>query len=192
MRVSPIQHVSGRSAFTLVELIVVMVVLGVLAGVAIPILHNHADRARMTAYIAHANRMYTTLSQYEMSYPEDPDAYFNINPSNIASTPLATWFTDNEFSAMNATWTYTVHGANASYDGKARSYLGGNGLARFGEFPVAGHAFMQLAAGTNGVVSASSLPSTVVSSEHWAVVDLPNGQDGVSAPSLNLARAWMR
>lgn len=61
--------------FTLVELIVVVVILGVLAGVAIPIYHDHAERATQTALVFELQTIPRVSTQYFL--------YSDPRPSNV-------------------------------------------------------------------------------------------------------------
>lgn len=57
-------RMSGRRAFTLIELVAVMVVLAVLAGVAIPKYFNYADRAKASSVQGTLGAVRTALSSF--------------------------------------------------------------------------------------------------------------------------------
>ena len=82
----PVEILSARSGFTLVELIVVAAILGILATMAIPALNNYVkitktkrtiadirtfDKA-ITAYIIEKNSLPTTLTDIGMANQKDP------------------------------------------------------------------------------------------------------------------------
>ena len=54
----------GRRAFTLIELIAVIVVLAILAGVAVPKYFDHASRARTSATLGALGNIRTALATY--------------------------------------------------------------------------------------------------------------------------------
>lgn len=56
-----------RSAFTFMEIILVVTIIGILAGIALPRLVNKAGIARVQATKAQMNSIKTALLQYEMN-----------------------------------------------------------------------------------------------------------------------------
>jgi prepilin-type N-terminal cleavage/methylation domain-containing protein len=58
------KSVSNRRAFTLVELIAVIVVLAILAGVAIPRYFDYTDRARTSAVLGTVGNVRTAIANY--------------------------------------------------------------------------------------------------------------------------------
>lgn len=66
----------GRRAFTLVELIAVMVVLAVLAGVAIPKYFDYADRAKATALEGALGGVRSGLAGFYSNKAVDGDAAY--------------------------------------------------------------------------------------------------------------------
>jgi prepilin-type N-terminal cleavage/methylation domain-containing protein len=71
MRSTAHRHVTaGRSGFTLVELIAVIVVLAILAGVAVPKYFDYTSRARVSAMAGTFKAFQHAVAQYQMSYGE--------------------------------------------------------------------------------------------------------------------------
>lgn len=62
----PIHHRPRRPAFTLVELVVVIVVLAILGGVAIPTLFNTSDKAREATAAGNRATLAAALNQFRL------------------------------------------------------------------------------------------------------------------------------
>lgn len=182
--------------FTLVELIVVIVVLAIMAGVAVPKFYDHANRARMTAYIAHTNSMYSAIFQYEIDV-RDPDQVWTVIQADYATTPLVNYFHENPFGAFGGAWSYYYEGTS----GSGVSWVYCQGLPPIGAFPAAGHAFMQLAEGTTGAHVYHAYDGefdaeyNLVDGQTWEVFSYPTGFDlmNFDDPELIvLRRYWFK
>ena len=71
-----IQRKRNKKGFTLVELLLVLVILGVLAGIVVPRFAGQTERARETAAETQISAFKTSLSTYEVdmgSYPKGKD-----------------------------------------------------------------------------------------------------------------------
>lgn len=70
----------GRG-FSLLEVVIVVVIIGVIAGIAIPRLSSAADRGRMAAFIANCRAMEAVAQRYaaehEGRYPDDEQDAFS-------------------------------------------------------------------------------------------------------------------
>jgi len=120
-----VSHHRNRSAFTLIELIAVIVVLAILAGVAAPKYFNYSTKAKESATKAtlggtrsaianfYANEAltngtaaYPTLSQLQTvgTVLEQP---IPVNPyNNSATVQAATWNASNPPTSGTAGWNY--------------------------------------------------------------------------------------
>jgi len=120
-----IQHNNkrGRGGFTLIELLIVCVILGVLAGIAIPQYFTYLDKARLTASISTLSSLGSDMEAYHLSngqYPVSIDwtAYTDQNGNSIltAMTPsmfygkIASWQT---YSLQNDTYVITATATDA-------------------------------------------------------------------------------
>lgn len=66
----------NQRGFTLVELLVVIVVLGIIASIAIPRFLASQDRAHVTAAVADVDHFRKALAVYEVDYGAYPDQNF--------------------------------------------------------------------------------------------------------------------
>lgn len=68
------KHLSKRSGFTLIEIILVVVIIGILAGIAIPNIGNKSDKAKISAGRANISTLDTAISEYQMMNGEYPSS----------------------------------------------------------------------------------------------------------------------
>jgi prepilin-type N-terminal cleavage/methylation domain-containing protein len=107
MEARPVHHVlhagaGARSAprsgaFTLVELIVVIVVLGILAGVAIPRYINYRDQALSVGLLRSIRTMQTALRSYNLNFGEQIATTANVQ----TAAPFVGSFDNAEFGTTN-------------------------------------------------------------------------------------------
>ncbi|MBP5212826.1 MAG: type II secretion system protein [Pyramidobacter sp.] len=64
-----------KKTFTMVELLVVIAVIGILAGILVPVLGNATQKARITQARADINTLMTAMKSYESTYNALPCAY---------------------------------------------------------------------------------------------------------------------
>jgi general secretion pathway protein G len=68
------KYLAKRSGFTLFEIILVVVIIGILAGIAIPSIGNKADKAKISAGRANISTLDTAISEYQMMNGEYPSS----------------------------------------------------------------------------------------------------------------------
>ncbi len=64
-----------KKSFTMVEMLVVIAVIGILAGILVPVLGNATNKARITQARADINNLMTAIKSYESTYNSLPCAY---------------------------------------------------------------------------------------------------------------------
>lgn len=85
-------HSRNRSGFTLIELIVVIVVLGVLAGVALPVYFDHAASAKVSACKGSLGGIRSGVANY---YANEAIGGTAIFPTTAQLTAVGTVMQDN-------------------------------------------------------------------------------------------------
>ena len=68
------KHLAKRSGFTLIEVILVVVIIGILAGIAIPRIAGKADKAKISQGKANITALETALADYNMENSEYPSS----------------------------------------------------------------------------------------------------------------------
>ena len=84
----------GEGGFTLVELLVVMLILGLLAAIAIPSFFNQRDKARDADAKSAARTAQTAIETYATD--NGSDGYLNAGPDDLVAIEetLSEWGTD--------------------------------------------------------------------------------------------------
>jgi len=85
--------VPGRRAagFTLIELIVVILILGLLAGLVVPRLFKHATQAKITATKAQISAFQTALGAYKLDTGTFPTTDQGLEALRVAPSGLKNW-----------------------------------------------------------------------------------------------------
>jgi len=109
----------NSKGFTLIELMVVIVIIGILAGIAIPRFMGAQDRARISAAESDLNSMRQALGLYEIDHssydlgsPATYDAFKAalVDPSGnpYMALPSDDNFTDFSYTGNDSTYTITL------------------------------------------------------------------------------------
>lgn len=118
-----------RRGFTLIELMVVILIVGILAAVAVPILRGKIDQAKWSEAAATAGAIRTAV---RAAYAEDPDVgdWSSKAVSDVATTLGFTSgdLTGRYFSASNFTITEVDSNGHATITVSAPSGLSGEGV----------------------------------------------------------------
>ena len=105
------KHTKSRNGFTLIELIIVMVILGIMAAVAVPRYLDSISNAEESAEdavisaIKSGLKQYANNSLYESGRPEWPN-----NPFETLSEKPAGYSTDNQDADVDGEWTFVTEG----------------------------------------------------------------------------------
>ena len=119
-----IRH-SSRSAFTLVELLLVLVILGVLAAIVVPKFAGRTEQARQTAAQSQIATFSTALDAYEVDTGSYPKGKNGLNALIVAPSDAQNWkgpYMKSESGIPNDPWghpyTYECPGKHNpnSYD----------------------------------------------------------------------------
>lgn len=115
----------NSKGFTLIELMVVIVVIGILAGIAIPRFMGAQDRARIGSAESDINAMRQALGLYEIdnssydlgtinSYSDLVTALVDPNGNAYMSLPDTTNFTWGSYSGNDTTYTLKINARDNS------------------------------------------------------------------------------
>ncbi len=100
---------SFRSAFTLIELIAVIVVLAILAGVAVPRYFDYTDRARTAALQGTLGNVRSAASNfYANASLSGTPAYPTLAQMTTAGTVVMDSFPPNPYNSLNTATAATV------------------------------------------------------------------------------------
>ena len=105
------KYTKSRNGFTLIELIIVMVILGIMAAVAVPRYLDSISNAEESAEdavisaIKSGLKQYANNSLYESGRPEWPN-----NPFETLSEKPAGYSTDNQNANVDGEWTFVTEG----------------------------------------------------------------------------------
>ena len=125
LNLAPHLHRSQQRAFTLVELLLVLVILGVLAAIVVPKFAGRTEQARQTAATSQIATFSTALDAYEVDTGSYPKGKNGLNALIVAPSDAQNWkgpYMKSESGIPNDPWghpyNYECPGKNNrnSYD----------------------------------------------------------------------------
>ena len=132
----------AMSGFTLVELMIVVVILGILAAVAIPAFTRYVKRSKTAEATGNISKIYQgQVSYYQASQERSTQASFvnatampSANPTNVKYTPNVTqWTDDANWNAVSFSldtghyYQYVCPGDTATFSARAVGNIDGDG-----------------------------------------------------------------
>jgi len=110
------------AGFTLLELLVVLVILGLLAAVATPQVLDYLDRARTQSASIQINNLSTALDLYRLDVGRYPSAQEGLDSLVTAPAGVTTWFgpyvkkQEMLIDPWGHPYNYRIPGKNGAYD----------------------------------------------------------------------------
>ena len=102
------KHTKSRNGFTLIELIIVMVILGIMAAVAVPRYLDSISNAEEAAEDAVISAIKSGLTQYaNNSLYESGRAEWPTNPFDALAEKPVGYSTDTDDADVDGEWTFT-------------------------------------------------------------------------------------
>ena len=117
----------GKKGFTLIELVVVIAILGILGGMAIPRFLDATQTARGSRIIADLRTIDSAIVIYNAKHGDFPETIGDLTKSDASHTPLLAAMpkAPGGVAKFPAGATYTVAEGGADYD-----YVKAEGLAK--------------------------------------------------------------
>ena len=107
-----------KKGFTLVELLVVVVIVGILASIALPQFETAIEKSRMSEALVNMNAIADAVQRYDQAYPGDAIA----SKDSIADVALqgGTWTNDTTFKTSLFVYTLSLENYDTGYVTAAR------------------------------------------------------------------------
>ena len=112
----------NKNGFTLVEILIVVVIIGILASLTIPRMTGQSEKAR----VAEAIGILSAMKRGEVAYFNEHGAYLPVNrgtliPTTTTSTDVSTWAQIGMQPPVSNFWAYYVPNAATGFAVAARN-----------------------------------------------------------------------
>jgi len=119
MSASKIQLKGRRRGFTLIEILIVVVILGILAAIVIPQFTSASDQAAVSSVRSQLQTLRSQVHLYQVQTGEDPSGFEDLVPKYLQRMPEAPkdWeFVLGEDGSVTANWTGAENAAPEGYE----------------------------------------------------------------------------
>jgi len=110
------KHLAKRSGFTLIEIILVVVIIGILAGIAIPQIAGKDDKAKHAAAQATIVSLSTAINMYKLENHVFPKSLDELLDSSKKGYPFLGGGNILPKDPWGKPYNYTSPGSHRSYD----------------------------------------------------------------------------
>lgn len=109
----PSTHRAARHGFTLLEMMLVVVIIGLIATVAVVNFAGQGNQARVGITVTRMSQIQSALTQYQMTHGAYPDSLDPLVPGLLQKIPVDGWNKRIAYYFPSATSTSDGNGASA-------------------------------------------------------------------------------
>ena len=110
-----------RHSFTLIEMLAVIAIIGILAGLILPMVGRSREKARETQAAAGANSIAMALRNFKMSYQQFPKVTIDYDSTNDIYTPVGGGGKDDSSSGTNPNYDKIIFALSGTLPGGGKN-----------------------------------------------------------------------